>query len=61
MPSVATRKMNSSKSANIPIVVMSAQHRLKTTSLTLPVDDWLPKPFDLEHLYKVVARWVTVR
>ncbi len=43
--------------AGIPIVVMSAQDRLRATSGTMLVDDRLPKPFDLDRLYKTVGRW----
>ncbi len=44
--------------ADIPIVVMSAQDRLRTTGALMPVNDRLPKPFDLAGLYEVVGRWV---
>jgi len=43
--------------ADIPIVVMSAQDRLRATSTLMQVDDRLPKPFDLDRLYAIVARW----
>ncbi len=44
--------------AAIPIVAMSAQERLHATSSFMPVDDRLPKPFEIAGLYDVVARWV---
>lgn len=44
--------------AEIPIVVMSAQDRLRATSTSMAVNDRLPKPFDLDRLYATVARWV---
>ncbi len=43
--------------AAIPIVVMSAQDRPGAMSVRLLIDDRLPKPFDLAHLYATVARW----
>ncbi len=43
--------------AGIPIIVMSAQDRLRTTSALMQIDDRLPKPFDLDRLYATVARW----
>lgn len=43
--------------ANIPIIVMSAQDRLQETEPLMLVNDRLPKPFDLVRLYEVVARW----
>ena len=45
--------------ASIPIIAMSAQQRLHTTTALLPVDDRLAKPFDLATLYATVARWTT--
>ena len=41
----------------IPIVAMSA-HRSRRDAPGMLVDAWLAKPFDLEQLYQVVARWV---
>lgn len=43
--------------ADIPLIVISAQDRLLSTSSTMPVDDRLSKPFDLARLYDVVAHW----
>ncbi len=54
---VSRRLRDDPVTAGIPIVVMSAQDRLRTTSSLMPVDDRLPKPFDLDHLYAMVARW----
>jgi CheY-like chemotaxis protein len=44
--------------AKIPIVVMSANERLRNPSMILAVDGRLPKPFELDDLYATVARWV---
>ncbi|HTD78291.1 MAG TPA: response regulator, partial [Chloroflexota bacterium] len=43
--------------ARIPIIAMSAQERLHATSSLMPVNDRLPKPFELTGLYTTVARW----
>ncbi len=43
--------------AGIPIIVMSAQDRLRATGPLLPVNDRLPKPFEIAALYATVARW----
>lgn len=43
--------------AAIPIVVISAQNQLRTATTTLPVDDCLAKPFEIEDLCAIVARW----
>jgi len=43
--------------ADIPIVVMSAQDRLHATFSLMTVDDRLAKPFALAGLYTTVARW----
>jgi len=54
---VSQRLRANPMTADIPIVVMSAQDRLRTTGALMPVNDRLPKPFDLARLYEVVARW----
>ena len=43
--------------ALIPIIAMSAQHNLEPAVARMPVNDRLPKPFDLHQLYDMVARW----
>jgi hypothetical protein len=43
--------------ALIPIIAMSAQHNLDAAVARMPVNDRLPKPFDLDQLYDTVARW----
>jgi DNA-binding response OmpR family regulator len=43
--------------ALIPIIAMSAQHNLDTAVARMPINDRLPKPFDLDQLYDTVARW----
>ncbi len=43
--------------AHIPIIVMSAQDRLRATGPLMAVNGRLPKPFDLTVLYTTVARW----
>ncbi len=54
---VSQRLRQDPVTANIPIIVMSAQDRLRTTSALVQSDDRLPKPFDLDRLYATVARW----
>jgi len=44
----------------IPIIVMSAQDRLRATGPLMPVNDRLPKPFEIQTLYAKVARWARV-
>jgi DNA-binding response OmpR family regulator len=39
------------------VIAMSAQDRLQAATALMPVDDRLPKPFDLDHLYEKVAYW----
>ena len=43
--------------ALIPIIAMSAQHNLEAAVARMPVNDRLPKPFELDQLYDTVARW----
>jgi len=57
---VSRRLRDNPATAHIPIIVMSAQDRLRTTGPLLPVNDRLPKPFDLAALYATVARWARV-
>jgi two-component system, cell cycle response regulator len=46
------------KTADIPLIVMSALDRIMGASADLAVDDRLPKPFQLDQLYAMIARWV---
>jgi CheY-like chemotaxis protein len=43
----------------IPIVVMSAQDRLRATAALMPIDDRLPKPFALDRLFSTLDRWIS--
>jgi twitching motility two-component system response regulator PilH len=47
--------------ADIPIVAMSATSNLATLADKMPIDDRLPKPFDLDDVSAVVARWAQVK
>jgi CheY-like chemotaxis protein len=54
----ATRRLRADPStAAIPIIALSAAHRLASLAGQMPVDDRLPKPFDLATLYATVGRW----
>ena len=46
--------------SHIPIVIMPTRSRLFTTARLIPADDRLPKPFEVDDLYDVVARWTRV-
>lgn len=54
---VSRRLRDDPATADIPIVVMSAQDRLRATAALMPVDDRLPKPFEIARLYATIARW----
>ena len=54
---VSQRLRDDSATAHIPIIVMSAQDRLRATGPLMPVNDRLPKPFAIAALYATVARW----
>ncbi|HWE64413.1 MAG TPA: response regulator [Chloroflexota bacterium] len=41
----------------IPIVAMSASTMLAQVADQMPIDDRLSKPFEIDRLYDVVARW----
>jgi CheY-like chemotaxis protein len=55
---VSRRLRAAPETAAIPIVAMSAAERLGTTAAQMVVDDRLPKPFELRHVFALVARWV---
>ena len=55
---VSRRLRDDPETADIPIVVMSAQDRIRATSALMQVNDRLPKPFELDQLYATVARWM---
>lgn len=55
---VSQRLRADPQTADIPIVVMSAHDRLRATSSRMPVNDSLPKPFEMSDLCATVARWV---
>lgn len=45
--------------ARIPIIAMTATPSLRTPGGPMVADDRLTKPFDLDRLYTLVARWAT--
>ena len=45
--------------AGIPIVIMSAQDRLRVAAAAMQINDQLPKPFEITGLYATVARWAS--
>ncbi len=55
---VSKRLRANPTTANIPIVAMSAQDRLEVTVARMPVNDQLPKPFDMARLFTTVERWI---
>lgn len=46
--------------AGIPIVLMSDSDHPRMTAARLPVNDRLAKPFDLDRLYAIIARWESI-
>jgi CheY-like chemotaxis protein len=56
-PEVSRRLRADPVTALIPIIAMSAQHYLEAPVAQMPVNDRLPKPFELDQLYDTVARW----
>ena len=56
---VSKRLRADPRTAHIPIVVMSAEDRVRGNGLPRPFDGALPKPFDVSQLYATVQRWVT--
>jgi CheY-like chemotaxis protein len=46
--------------AAIPIILLSAEPDLRARSAQLPVNERLAKPFDLDRLYALIAKWATL-
>jgi two-component system response regulator MprA len=55
----ARRIRADARTAGIPIVAMSASHRLRERAGQMQADDLLAKPFDLDELLAVIQRLVT--
>jgi CheY-like chemotaxis protein len=55
---VSQRLRDDPATAQIPIVLMSAHDRLEAIAAQMPIQDQLPKPFNLERMYATVARWM---
>ena len=43
--------------AALPVVVISANARAQEQALECGADEYLPKPFDIEALLRIVSRW----
>jgi DNA-binding response OmpR family regulator len=43
---------------NIPIIMISAYHKLKKRAKEVGVDDFIEKPFELKHLLHVIGKYV---
>ena len=46
---------------DIPIIMISSYHKLKSKARDIGVDDFLEKPFDLKDLLKVVEKHINSR
>ncbi|MDB5077198.1 MAG: two component transcriptional regulator, winged helix family [Chloroflexi bacterium] len=46
------------RTADIPIIAMSAHDRLRSIGAKMAVNDGLPKPFMLNQLFEKVAHWM---
>jgi CheY-like chemotaxis protein len=57
---VSRRLRAHSATPSIPILLMSAQYDLRGLAAHLPVNERLAKPFDLDRLSAVIAKWETV-
>ncbi len=47
--------------AEIPVIVLSADHALEQKIATLAVQGYLPKPFELDALLRTVERYTSAR
>jgi two-component system, OmpR family, phosphate regulon response regulator PhoB len=46
------------KTKNIPIIVISAYHKLKQKAIAAGANDFVEKPFDLKILFDVVGKYL---
>jgi DNA-binding response OmpR family regulator len=46
------------KTKNIPIIVISAYHKLKPKAIAAGANDFVEKPFDLKILFNVVGKYL---
>ena len=54
---VICKNLKKSDFKNIPIILISAQPDLKSTSKTSGAEDFLAKPFDINDLLDKVSKW----
>jgi CheY-like chemotaxis protein len=55
---VSQRLRDDPATATIPVIVMSAHDRIRAVTGQMPVQDRLPKPFQIDQMYATVARWM---
>jgi DNA-binding response OmpR family regulator len=54
---ISRRLRADATTADIPIIIMSANHCIDRIVETMPVDDHIEKPFPLRVLYDTIAQW----
>jgi len=52
-----TKKLKSSKKTmNIPIIIISASYNIKNEVIQAGANEYISKPFDIEHLLSAIAK-----
>ena len=43
---------------HLPLIALSCNHNINTVASEIGFDDYIPKPFDLDHLYTTLRRFI---
>jgi DNA-binding response OmpR family regulator len=55
---LTNRLKQDTETMNIPIIIISASSNLKDIATKAGADDYLPKPFDIEDLEKIIKKYI---
>ncbi len=46
------------KYPHLPLIALSCNHNINTVAMEVGFDDYIPKPFDLDHLYVTLRKHI---
>lgn len=46
------------KFPHLPLIALSCNHNINTIAIESGFDDYIPKPFDLDHLYLTLRKYI---
>ena len=55
---IAKALKEKNKTKDIPVILISANHNLESSLDKSAIDDFIPKPFDINHLMQKVYRYL---